>query len=65
MALISERRDSPISISFMGGQCGHHDSKDGSQKPWHPMEVVNTAGVLQFKSGFKDRLEDRGIVRLG
>ena len=53
------REDSPISISFVGGQCSHYYSQDGPQDPWHPMEVVNTKCVLQFISGFKDRLEDR------
>lgn len=53
------REDSPISISLMGGQRSHHDSQDGPQYPWHPMEVVNTTRVLQFKSGFEDRLENR------
>lgn len=64
--VVSERfrEDSPISISFMGGQRSHQDSQDGPQYPWHPMEVVDTTRVLNFEFGFEDRLEDRMDNRL-
>lgn len=65
--VISEwvREDSPIPISFVGGQCRHQDPQDGPQEPWHSVEVVDTTCVLHFESGFKDRLEDRWVIRLG
>lgn len=51
--------DSPISISFVGGQPGHKDPQEGSQDPRHPVEVVDATRVLEFEFRLKDGLEDR------
>lgn len=50
--------DSPISISFVGGQPGHKDPQEGSQDPRHPVEVVDATRVLEFEFRLEDGLED-------
>ena len=49
--------NSPISISFTGGQPSHKATQEGSQDPRHPMEVVHATCVLDFEFGLKDGLE--------
>ena len=50
--------DSPISISFVGGQPGHKDPQEGSQDPRHPVEVVDATRVLEFEFRLEVGLED-------
>lgn len=41
--------NSPISVSFVGGQCSHKDPQEGSQDSRHPVKVMDAARVLNFE----------------